>query len=318
MNRSILLFFSFFICLTTIAQVYPENFIIPIANQKVHGSLYKTIDFIDFRPEDGLLSKHPRNVTAIPIKNQLTDLLNSAIDSTAKNNGLLLELQLFNFTEITNAISDRGPCYLRARLYAKKGDRYQIINSVDTAVAIQKSANLSKQTLEDGGKILSSFIINNLTANPLNNNSYSLDEIQDMADSEKQQTILYTTSKYVNGLYYSYQSFIKQTPDKQIAVSANDTGKIIDVRIIENEKKTKIASKDVYAIVYEETPYIATKYGYYASEKRNGEFYFIGDIDVKGDPNDPLGGLTEEETFEMRIDYVNGKFVRLKRIQNEL
>lgn len=300
------------------AQIYPEDFLISFSGQKVPNSLYKTIDFIDSRPTDGMLNKRPKNVTATPISNQLTSLLGSATDSTAKNGELLLQLQLFNFTEITAAVTDRGPCYLRAILYSKKGDRYRKTNSIDTAVAIQKEANLTKATLAEGGRVLAAFITNSLLMTVVDTTSYSFDDVLDIAGIEEQKMALYHTSKYTDGLYTTYKSFMNQMPDKQITANVDDTGKISAVRIIENGEKIKVDFKDAYAIVYKGMPYIVTKYGYSPLLKMNGELFFTGDVDVKDAGDVVMGSLSEEETFEMRIDHVNGRFIRIDKIQTEM
>jgi hypothetical protein len=295
------------------AQFYPEDFIIPAADQKVPNSLYNNIFFLDSRPAGGMLRK-PKRVTSLPFIYQVRNLLKSLTDSTAKDGELLLQLQLFNFSEITSAQTNEGPCYLKAVLYSKKDDRYQKINSIDTVVAIQKEPNLTKETLAAGGKIITTFITNSLLLTPIDTTFYSSEDVENILNTEEQKIPLYHTVKYADGLYFSYGSFMKQTPDKQITATINDTGKISSVRIIENGKKAKISPKEVYAAVYKGIPYIATKYGYYELMKIDGRFVFTGDIDAK-DPRDPLmGSLLEEESFEMTLDPANGKFIRLKMI----
>jgi hypothetical protein len=321
----LLLFFAL-TTLTITAQTYPEDFIVPLAIQKTNNSLYKTINFIDTRPTDGMLNKKGKNITAVPIATQLTSLLQSATDSTAVNGELLLQLRLLNFAEVKGT-KEEGNCYLRAILYTKVDGRYKKINSIDTVVAIQTGVNLNKYDLENGGKILSEFVTNNLLNLPIDSTSYSLYDIRKLDSLEKQKLALYTRSKYTDGLYISYQSFKDQIPDKQIIAKIGDTGKLYAIRMIDNGEKKHINPKEAYAIVYNGVPYVITKYGYYQIGKNNNDFFFTGDIPMLTDPTDMsmgyatlglLGGaltsLPNEEVFYMRIDHINGRFIRLKKL----
>jgi len=310
--KKVLLFLLFIASVAPVlAQLYPEDFVIPAADQKIPNSLYNNIFFLDSRPVDGMLRK-PKQVTSLPFIYQVRKLLKSLTDSTAKDGELLLQLRLFNFSEITSAQTNKGPCYLKAILYSKKEDRYQKINSIDTVVAIQEEPNLTKETLAIGGKIITTFITNSLLLEAADTTSYSFEDLDSMLSREQQKIPLYHAAKYIDGLYFSYSSFSDQTPDKQVTANVSDTGKLYGVRIIENGEKKKVNYKEAYAVVYKGVPYIATKYGYYALLKINGELIFTGDIDAK-DPRDPLmGSLQEEESFKMRLDPANGKFIRLE------
>jgi hypothetical protein len=332
MNKLLLLLFiPIAIANKTSAQTYPENFIIPVSSHVIHNSLYKTIGFIDSRPTDGLLTRKPKRVTAIPISNQLNNLMDSVTDSTAKDGALLLQLRLLNFAEVSGTINQKGTCYLRAILYSKKGDLYQKINSIDTSVGIQVSPNLSKGALSNGGKIISAFVINNLVQESTDSTLYSLNDIKKVDSAEKAQLKLYTTLTYTDGLYNSYESFKNQMPDKQIIkADTNMNGNVFTVKIIDNGQKVKIKPKDMYAVVYKGVPYMATKYGCYRMQKENGNFFFTGDLETKSDIGESvtngaafglLGGvasLGEETTYDMRLDNVNGKFIRLKQIDTSV
>jgi hypothetical protein len=329
MNKLFLfLFFTTIITGNISAQTYPEDFIIPLSGQTVHNSLYKTIGFIDSRPTDGLINRKPKRVTAIPISNQLNNLMDSLTDSTAKDGALLLQLRLLNFAEVTGTINQKGTCYLRAILYSKKGDRYQKINSIDTSVGIQVSPNLSKGALANGGKIISAFITDNLLQESTDSISYSLNDIKKIDSVEKSQLKLYTTLTYTEGLYYSYESFKNQVPDKQIIkADTNMNGNVFAVKIIDNGQKIKIKPKEMYAVVYKGVPYMATKYGCYKMQKTDGNFFFTGDLEIKSDIGDSVANdaaygllgvvasLGEETTFDMRLDHANGKFIRLKQVE---
>ncbi len=83
----------------------------------------------------------------------------------------------------------------------------------------------------------------------------------------------------------------------------------------------------MYAFVYKGQPFVATEYGYYPLQKINDDFYFTGKAKVTANTGDVIaaslffgiiGGLiasNSEATFEMKIDHLNGGFIRLKEIE---
>jgi hypothetical protein len=313
------------------AQTYPEDFVIPSSTSVISKSLYKTISFIDSRPTEKMMNRKPKTVTSLPLDYQLTKLINSLTDSTAKNGELFLQLRLFNYAEVTGNVSQKGSCYIRADLYSKKGDQYRKINSLDTSAAIQVSPNLSKDALANGGQILAMFIANNLLKESSDSTTYSLHDIKQMDSIEKQHTKLYTVKTYTDGIYMSYTSFKDQVPDKQIIkADTTGTGNLFAVKVINNGEKVRIKSKDAYAAVYKGITYIATKYGYYPMHKANGDFFFTGDIEIKSDvggsvANDisygvigVISSLGEEEKYDMKLDHTNGQFIRIAKIDTDL
>jgi hypothetical protein len=332
MNKALLFLLLILSATTTVfAQVYPEDFIIPLSGHIVHNSLYNTISFMDSRPTEKFMNRKPKNVTSLPLDYQLTNLMDRITDSSAANDSLLLQLRLFNFAEVTGNISQKGSCYLRAVLYSKKGDHYLKINSLDTSAAVQVSPNLSRGALAMGGKILAGFIANSLVQTPADSTLYSLNDIKKTDSIEKQQMKLYTATAYVDGVYISYGSFKNQVPDKQIITAdTTDNGNLFAVKIIDKGEKTRVQPKDAYAAVYKGIPYIATKYGYYPLKKENGNFFFTGDIEVKSDVGDAvanevsygivgaIASLGEEEKYDMELDHINGQFIRIQRIDTDL
>jgi hypothetical protein len=332
MNKAILLLLFVACSIQMVfAQTYPEDFIIPLSGKKVSSSLYKKIDFLDSRPTERMLNRKPKTVTSLPLPYQLTNLMDSITDTTAKEGELLLQLRLFNFAEITGNMSQKGNCYLRAVLYVKKDNRYQKINSLDTSVAIQVSPNLSKLALQNAGKVLAAFVSDNLLQIPVDSTSYSLNDIKGIEDIEKRSIKFYATSIYTDGIYLSYNSLKDQLPDIEITdASMTATGNLFGVRTKKNEEKVKIKPRDIYAVVYKGIPYKATKYGLYEMKKINGNFFFTGNIEIKSDVGDAatngaafgllgvVSSLGEEETYDMTLDYVNGQLIRIKKIESDI
>jgi hypothetical protein len=120
---------------------------------------------------------------------------------------------------------------------------------------------------------------------------------------------------------------MNQIPDKQIIVVMKGE-KISSVKTIdENGKKVNIKTKDIYSIVDKGRLFIATEYGYYPLQKLNDDFFFTGKAKVNANTGDVvaatlffgiIGGLIASDanaTFEMKIDHLNGGFIRLREIK---
>ena len=335
MNKFLL--FPIFIFLITpklFSQNRTEDFEITLPDKKVSNSLYKTIRFIDSRYDTssigivqlGAFNKKAKVVPEIPFATQLSNVMNALRDATAKDGELLFQLRQFNFAELTGAMSEKGYCYLRAWLYSNKNGRYQKIASIDTVIFI-KAMDVTKALFRNGSKTITNFIADNLLKDATDLQYYSFRDILQIDSMEKNDIPLYTTSQMKEGLYETYRSFLNQTPDKQVTAESKDE-KIASVKTInENGKTDKVKSKDVYAIVSNGKPFIATDYGYYPLQKINDDFYFTGKAKVNANTGDVIaasiffgiiGGLIAsdaEATFEMKIDHINGGFIRLREIR---
>ena len=130
-----------------------------------------------------------------------------------------------------------------------------------------------------------------------------------------------------HGLYETYESFRQQLPDKAVEVAIRKD-KITDVKASGVDGKTqKVKSKDIYAIVHNGQPYIATDYGYYPLQKTGDDFYFTGKAKVTANAGDVIvagvffgiiGSLIASDAsalFEMKLDHLNGGFMRIREIK---
>ena len=121
---------------------------------------------------------------------------------------------------------------------------------------------------------------------------------------------------------------MNQTADKQI--TAKMSGKeISSVKTSgENGKPVHVKAKEVYAIVYNGQPFIATEYGYFQLKKINDDFIFTSKAKATANNEDVMvatlafgiiGGILASNvtgTFEMKIDHVDGKFIILRQIKD--
>jgi hypothetical protein len=187
--------------------------------------------------------------------------------------------------------------------------------------------DVTRALFRNGSKTITNFIANNLARDPAGPDYYSFSDIENIDSIEKLQIPVYNTIAYADGLYASFESFTHQTPDKQITAELKNE-KLSAVKAPdENGKLTKVKLKDIYAIVYKGQPFIATEYGYYPLQKTGDDFFFTGKAKVSARTGDVLaasfffgiiGSLIAsdaEATFEMKIDHINGGFLRLREIK---
>jgi len=322
------------ICNTN-GQSKTTDFEMVLPTGKVPHSLYRTIRVLDSRLDTtnmgvvqvGMLNAKARVVPKTPFPAQLQSVLDQLVDSAAGNGELLLQLRKFSFAEVTKSMSEKGFCYLRLILYAKTGDGYHRLDAIDTML-ITGGMDVTKPSARKAGQTVTAFIANSLAEPPTANQQILDDYLLTRVDSiEKRQIKIYNTSTYTEGLYKTFTSFINQTPDDSIVSVDYDSGRINTVRIPGKKAKgDKVKLANVYAIVYQGIPYIATEFFYYPLKKKEDDFYFTGLSRMNPSTGDMvtaqlmlgiIGGLLvqgDAYKFEMRIDHLNGHFVRIKQI----
>lgn len=312
-----------------------RDFQISSPTQKIAGSLYSSIDLIDSRVDKtnigivqvGGLNRKAKVVFEIPFATQLQTLVDSLTDSSAANGELLFHLRQLTFAEITGAMNEKGYCYLRAALYARKDEGFKRLLAIDTVVLV-KSLDVTKALFRKGSQVITELIAKCLQQKSTDSVTYRYNDVVKMDSLEKRKFAVYNVEKYAEGFYFNYQSFRDQIPDKQITVRKKKDGSISTVSVLEeNGEWLKIKPKDAYAFVHEGSPYVATDYGFYPLNKSNDDFYFIGKTNASANTIDVVGatllfgivgGLLASETnatFVMKVDHINGGFIHLREIK---
>lgn len=313
-----------------------EKYTIALPEQKVPDSRYNSLLFIDGRTDTshmgivqlGAFNKKTFVVPETPLGQQFQAIFNHLIDSSARQGECVFLLRQFSFAEITKAMSEKGYCYLRAALFAKTGEGYQKINAIDTVVVVS-AMDVTQAMFRRGNKTIHEFIGQSLQRTPEDTFLYSLADLGALDSVEKRRIPVYNTTTYTEGVYATYEAFKQQKPDKPEAVIETDKESLFVVKITnEKGKKEKIKSKELYAIVRDGKPYIATEFGYYPLDRRLDDFYFTGKTKVAASQGDIavasvffglIGGLLAsqpvEAVFEMKVDHVSGGFIRLKEVQ---
>lgn len=323
-------------CLSAKSQRHKEDFAIALPEQKVSNSLYNRFHFIDGRRDTtdmGIVQLGAFNRKAWvqpdkPIGAQLQAVFNQLIDSSAKEGEFVLLLRNLSFAEITKATSEKGYCYLRADIFAQTTGGYRSVDRIDTVILV-RSMDVTRAMFRRGSKTINEFISQNLVQEPVDQQLFSLTDIMAFDSVEKRRLPVYNLTAYTEGVYKSFGAFLQQQPEVTNAEIIVNKESIPATVKIPNEsgKSEKVRSKDLYALVYQGKPYVATEFGYYPLEKKDDDFYFTGKAKVSANSGDIMmaslffgiiGGLLAsspvDAMFYMKIDHVGGGFVRLKQV----
>jgi len=333
MFRSIAGCFLLLLGFTVARAQKTQDITLKLPTVKVSNSHYNTIRCLDIRPDTtnlgvvqlGAFNRKAKVVPKKPFTQQLSAVFNSAIDGIAKNHELILQIRQFSFAEITAGFSEKGYCYLRAALYAKGADLYQKVSSIDTVICLKSSLDVTQMILDTGGVVISSFIQKNLLKDPAGI-TYTYNNILNIDSFEKQQLKVYTTSTYVDGVYLTYQSFRDQLPDQQFTINGDDVNTATIKTTGADGKPQKVKAKNVYALVYKGHAYISSLTEYCPLKKVNDDLVFTGPGKLAPNTADvitasmffgvigSLAATNVESTFEMKIDHINGGFIRIREI----
>ena len=329
MNKLLLcIAFTFLGYLNLYAQkIY--NFKLDPPQTKITNSLYNSLSVLDYRGDttsmgfilEGMMARYAKMKPATPVSDQFKTLFNSVIDSTATEGKLLLQITRLVFAERENTMDYDAYFNLRANLYSKIDENYQLVSTIDTLIDKRSFSSPAKELLKSANEVMSDFIIKNLLVKS-SGQILTYYDVLHISNIEKNKIALYKTAEYTDGLYLTYQSFRNQMPDRQIIVDSADLNSG-DIRTIEGGGVTKkVKANDIYAIVYRGRPYIASEGHYYALNKMKNDFFFVGKAIISydlvsaiaGEKTKSLGINLPKATFEIEIDYKNGMFIRLKKI----
>lgn len=340
MNRLSFIIFIFFCAPSFLfAQKTPQqDFKIILPERKIQNSLYNSIRIIDARPDTtfvGIVQRSffniwVRLVVKEPIKEQLQLVFQALTDSTTKGEELVLVMRQLGLVEFTAGLSgQKGYCYMRANLFAGNNGTYKKLSDFDSVVTVKSSYDVTKDLLKTGSEVITGFLAGSLLNKPSETENFTLNDIYKIDSFEKRTLAAYNTGVYKDGVYRTFQSFVDQTPDGQITAKVKKN-EIWDIFTLNKKgKKEKVWQKDTYAVIYNGVPYISTEFDYYPLIKKDGDFYFTGKARAIVFSADAivtsvlfltlLGGFLMpyygEATFDMKIDHLNGGFIRLRQVK---
>jgi len=333
-KTSIYLLFALLLAANANAQNIVD-FQLAAPTAKVNANLYRTIRIIDLRNDTtsmgfvktGFFDRKGSVIPKIPLRAQLSQYFYNLADTAGKTKEMVLLLRRDVF-EVTNIGSrDYGSFSFRAGLYEVKDGQYQQIVSIDTVATVSSAMTVTTALLNTGNKLMGEFISGHVFAEP-NGAVYSYHDIFHLDSVEKRAIKLYNTQTYADGLYLTYKSFMNQVPDKQITVEPGDVNYGVVKAVDANGKTQRVRPQKVYALVYHGQPYISSRGNYYPLKKEKDDFYFTGAVQVSSGVGNmvlvsnfgALGALIgsggSEATFYVKLDYMNGGFIQIKRIED--
>jgi hypothetical protein len=311
-----------------------KEFILECPLSPSETSLYNEIEIIDSRYDTtqlgivqlGMFNRKARLLAKKPLDIQIKNAFKSILPSTPNAGKLIFVLRQYNFAEVTGAMNEKGYVILRGSLFCKKEKGYQLLSSIDTVYVI-RNFDVTKAMLSEGSFYLVSLIWRNLNEIPKSGQLLSYQDLFSLDSLEKTKLPLYKNESLKEGAYFNYESFKNQVPDKNVIVEYSSKGEIRGVSYInESGDQKKLKKNEIYALVDKGKITIVTDYGHYPMEKKGNDFYFIGRDKVNANSGDVivasmffgiLGGLIASENsalFEMKLDHINGGFIRLKEV----
>lgn len=316
------------------AQLPVRYFEILPTTVKIKGSLYNSMTYLNSKPDSnyigtvgiGILKNiDARYLVKNPSDSQMTALLHSMTGDSAVNGSLLFQLKRLGFAETEGA----RYCYLQAALYSRMGDRYQLLDELDTGFIVT-SANVHMAVDRYANQLIDQFIAANLTDLPNGATFYSLDDVRHVDSLYKRHIPVYNTPKFRDGLYSNYTAFANQTPDVHGEIETDKGGFIKSIYIINGSgKKVRPRNGALYAIVHDGDALAITRYGRYEITKVDDNLVFTGDIAISPAPHGAeiavlqyglglLGTLAattpSRVTYVLQIDPRTGYFIHLSRL----
>ncbi|MBA2612657.1 MAG: hypothetical protein H0U95_11835 [Bacteroidetes bacterium] len=337
MNKILNSIFFFTLISFASAQDKTKYFELDYTGKKIDNGLYNRIKFLDSREDTanmGIVRVGALNKEAFVTPNgsfsvQLNDLVSKINGSGAQPNELLFQLRRLKFVEKEEDGKEYGYCFFRASLYTTKESAYQLVSSIDTFIVVVENTDVTKLILGEANNAIVSFLSNVLKKQATFGSTLSLNEIVKIDSVEKVKIKLYNVEQYTDGVYKTFVAFKAQVPDYSLFSITFEDGEITEIKARNRKGKiSKIKSDNVYAIVNNGKPFISAQFGYYPLVKNNNDFYFIGDDKlhfIKGqivkntsifDTTDYLYAPVPITSFEIKIDHVNGKFMRVREMKN--
>jgi len=322
---------------TSVAQERYKYFDLDPKDQKVENSLYNSISFLDSREDTssfgmvrvGTLDKEAIVLPSVNFGTQLSNVLAKVNGANAQQKELMFQLRRLKFVEKAEGPKEFGYCFFRANLFTSEGGNFKLVSAIDTFIVVESSGDVTKSITEEANKSIVEFITKALKKEVTQASILTLDEIVKIDSIEKLKIKVYNVVEYVDGVYTNFEAFKNQTPNYALFSITFEDGEIAEIKSKSRKGKVrKMKSDNVYAIVNKGKPYISAQFGYYPLVKNNNDFYFIGDDKsnfIKGQivKSNSIFNSTEyvysalplTSVFEIKIDHMNGKFMRVKEIK---
>ncbi len=320
-----------------------EDFNLKLPNTKISFSNFNILNVIDQRSDTtniGFLYGTILNKTifvqpSIPFSYQLQSIVYQSSDSS--NSGeLLIQIRKMKFIQRTSLYDDNAIFFFRANLYKKTENNFEKLAYIDTLLIVPNSDPI-KTIKGEASNVVTNFLLKNMQILPVDEKKQSYFEVLKIDSIEKSKLKAYCVSEYINGVYMNFESFKNQSPNYTTTKIKFKNKSIKKVKILNAEgKKIKLQNKEIFAVVENGKIHISAEYGYCTLYRFNGDFYFIGRAKVSRDPVEsvllavflpavPLiiaapaiiaASQSNKPYFEIKIDHVDGSFMRVKQLNS--
>lgn len=335
-------FYSCLLVLMHIGLYYSQDktklFLLDASKEKrVNAALYSSFDYIDSRENKsnfgvvriGALDKEATVLPQEDFQEQLKKVMAGLVGDEAANGKILFQLRKLKFIEKAEGNLEYGYCFFRASVYTpSENNYYKQIAAIDTFISVE-SKDVTNLIMESANRAIVKFLASSLQRDTANKILFTYNDIVRLDSIEKSRIKVYNVSEYTDGIYSSFESFKEQLPDFSLFSITFEDGEITEIKGKNKKGRIlKLKSDEVYAMVNKGQPYISAQFGYYPLVKNNNDFYFIGDDKqhyIKGqlvksnsllNPIEYLySPLPLTSTFEIKIDHINGKFMRVKEVK---
>lgn len=273
----------------------------------------------------GMLNANRLLVAEPSLEKQLQNQLEQMTSGHKADGELLMRLEKFCIAELTGAFSEKGFLDLRAILFSKRANgEYLQLARVDTAIIV-KGMDVTKATLARASDVVNNLISDALTKEGDTTKPYTVSEIENYDSIQKSQLTLYNATTYKDGLYLTYEEFVRQKPSGGPAQLKDGDLYLGFFKENEKGKLKKLNAKDYYAVVYNGNPFILSQDQFYALIKEDDDFIFVGPVKETASASNvvaasvllgAVGGMLvsgpETNYYTQKLDYVNGTFIRIK------
>lgn len=308
---------------------------------KISNSLYHKLSVYDSRERKsdlGIVQKGMFNAKRLvvphtPISKQIETLFSDAIDSTAQDGQLILQLIKFDLAEVTGSVSEKGYFDIRAILYENDNGQFSTLAQINEKVVVS-GMDVTRALTKKSSQVLTDFIIQNCTLKPKVKEELTADDLINLNEILKSKLPLYTSENLVNGIFTDWESFKNQTPSEEILVDLDKKGAIKGFYYVDqNNKKKSINWKNTFAYTYENESYIVTKLGTYRLFYVDNDYIFDGYVleTVSAGtiiaPSIAMGaafgaigvglmvpvGAPTKELYRLKLDPFDGSFIKLNK-----
>ena len=313
-----------------------EDFNIILPEYKMESN-YRQLQFIETRNDTvnygivqkGAFNKRAAVLPTIPFEKQFQNVF-SVLKSkeNVATDTLLIQLRDLKFAEVTGAFSETGYFFLRANAYAKAGAAYYLLNTVDIAEEVS-GMDVTQKNYKNASRIINKFISQSMSGTKGEAPALTYAQILDIEKYEKANLPLYANTGLIDGFYGSFNAFQEQKPSVKNTRLVWKKNKIKDIEFVNYKGEySSLNPPEIYAVVENGKGYIHTEYGFYELARRDNDYYYTGKVRSTADNGSVIaatvmfgviGGLiasNNTDVYEVKIDYLNGSTIQVKKIKN--